>query len=108
MSDADASDSGTLIPDDWVPNQRHRDLADSMNLDVVREASRFRQHATVNRRRLKNWNTGFTNWLNKGAVMAQQRSGVAPVSRMPSRTESNMDVVRRLEAQQAGLLEVTA
>ncbi|MCS6570300.1 hypothetical protein NYQ35_15955 [Curtobacterium flaccumfaciens pv. flaccumfaciens] len=78
LSPADADDGGTLIPDSWQPNQGHRDKAASLRLDVDREAQRFVEHAHRKVRRLRNWNTGFTNWLRKQAEFAQQRQG-APV-----------------------------
>lgn len=82
LSDADASDQGTLIPDDWRPNQTHIDKAKSLHLDVKQEYQRFRAHAERTQRRLKQWNTGFTNWLKQGAVMNQQRQGrPAPTGR---------------------------
>lgn len=76
LSGADAPDKnfGTLIPDDWAPTQKHRDLAVSLRADIGRERDRFIQHAKQKQRRLKNWNAGFTNWLKQGAVMAQQRN----------------------------------
>ena len=74
----DESDDPVLIPDDWRPNQGHIDKAASLHLDVVREYQRFREHAEREHRRLKNWNTGFTNWLRKSAEFAQKRSGSAP------------------------------
>lgn len=75
----DESDDGTLIPDDWRPNQGHIDKAASLRLDVRSEYHRFRDHAERTHRRLKSWNQGFTNWLRKQAEIAQQRQGRAPV-----------------------------
>ena len=74
LSPAKADDDGHLIPSDWAPNQKHRDKAKSLNIDVDRQAERFVEHANRTVRRLKNWNTGFTNWLNKQAVFTQQRA----------------------------------
>lgn len=78
LSAASAPDEGTLIPDNWRPNQRHVDLASSLHLDVEREAVRFTDNAHRKVRRLKNWNSGFTNWLRKQAEFAQQRTGRTP------------------------------
>lgn len=76
LSDADASDrSGSLIPDSWRPNQSHIDKAKSLHLDVKAEYQRFRDFSERKQRRLKNWNTGFTNWLRKAAEFNQQRQG---------------------------------
>lgn len=81
LSDADASDRlGSLIPTDWRPNQSHIDKAASLHLDVKYEYQRFRASAEQKQRRLKNWNTGFTNWLRKAAEFNTQRQGRAPVS----------------------------
>jgi len=87
LSDANASNRGELIPNDWRPNQTHIDKAASLHLDVKREYQRFRQSAETKHRRLKNWNTGFTNWLRKQAEFNQQRQGVAPVTSKPTPTD---------------------
>lgn len=76
LSDAEASDRlGTLIPESWRPNQSHIDKAKSLHLDVKAEYQRFRSSAVSKQRRLKNWNTGFTNWLRKAAEFNTQRQG---------------------------------
>lgn len=75
LSDPIGSD-GVLIPSDWRPNQKHIDLANSLHLDVKVQYQNFRRSAVEKHRRLKNWNTGFTNWLRKQAEFAQQRGGV--------------------------------
>lgn len=101
LSPDESGDLGTLIPDAWRPNQSHIDKAASLRLDVKQEYQRFRRHAEVNRRRQKNWNAAFTNWLRKGAEMAQQRQGVAPmVSGKPmplDRMRSAVDAGRRVQ-----------
>jgi len=83
LSSALAADGGVLIPDDWSPNQKHRDKAKSLNLDVDRESARFIEHANRTVRRLKNWNAGFTNWLKQQAMYAQQRATSAPAGPIP-------------------------
>lgn len=91
LSDAKASDQGELLPPQWRPNQGHIDKARSLHLDVDREQSRFRDNALRTQRRLKNWNTGFTNWLRKAAEFNTQRNG-RPAT--PTR-ESPDDMVAR-------------
>jgi len=75
LSPDESADLGTLIPDDWRPNQSHVDRANSLHLDVRHEYQRFRARSVETHRRLKNWNTGFTNWLRKSAEFNQQRQG---------------------------------
>lgn len=88
LSTDESDDLGTLIPDVWRPTQRHIDKAASLRMDVKQEYQRFRAHAERNHRRQKNWNAAFTNWLQKGAVMAQQQSG-RPVQTFGQRREEN-------------------
>lgn len=101
LSDSRESNSdGTLIPDDWSPNQKHSDHARSLGLDLEYEASRFRAHAQRVNRRGKNWNAGFTNWLKKGAELAQQRQasgGARPVG--ASQRPSAVDKARAYAAE---------
>jgi len=87
LSDADASDHGDLLPPSWRPNQTHIDKAASLHLDVDREQSRFRDNAIRTQRRLKNWNTGFTNWLRKAAEFNTQRQGRPVATGKPSPTD---------------------
>ena len=89
LSPASADDRWVLIPSDWAPAPRHRDKAQSLGLDVDREAARFMENAHQKVRRLKNWNTGFTNWLRKAAEFRQeqQASGrTAPVTPLKRQT----------------------
>lgn len=72
---------GTLLSDSWMPSQKHYDHAVSLGLDPEYQLSRFRDHAARNQRRQKNWGTAFTNWLKKGAEMAQQRQASNPQGR---------------------------
>lgn len=89
LSPASADDEGFLIPSDWAPKSRHRDKAQSLGLDVDRESTRFVENAHQKVRRLKNWDTGFTNWLRKAAEFRQeqQASGrTAPVTPLKRQT----------------------
>lgn len=90
----DALDEGTLLPDGWVPTQKHRDLAASFGANFDRELVRFKDHARRVNRRQKNWNTAFTNWLRKGAEMSQQRAASGGQVSSFSGRPSVMDVGR--------------
>lgn len=101
VSSDESSDAGTLIPDDWRPNQTHIDKAASLHLDVKHEYQRFRRHAEQRHRRLKSWNAGFTNWLRKQAEFAQERQGTKPLSMKPApmdRMRSALDAGERVQA----------
>lgn len=92
-----ARPEGDLIPEDWRPTQKQIDFAASLNLDVSREAQRFIEHARRVHRRQKNWNTAFTNWLRKGAELAQQRGTSPSVPR--ARVDQNLAEYQRLYGQ---------
>ena len=78
LSPDESDDRGSLLQEDWRPNQGHIDKAKSLHLDVGAEYRRFREHAERTQRRQTSWNAAFTNWLRKGAEMAQQRQGRTP------------------------------
>lgn len=96
LSDADASDPGELLPDDWRPTQQHIDKLNALHLDGQRTLERFTAHARRTNRRQKNWNTAFTNWIRKDAEYAQQQGRAATQpSRQASRTVLTPDEMRR-------------
>ncbi|MGN7978230.1 hypothetical protein ACTJJ4_11715 [Microbacterium sp. 22195] len=97
LSPDESDDRGDLIPDDWRPNQGHIDKANSLHLNVQHEYQKFRARAEQTQRRLKNWNTGFTNWLRKAAEFNQQRQGAAPAQpRKQSKAAQNAAEYRRI------------
>ncbi|WP_051070006.1 hypothetical protein [Actinopolyspora halophila] len=55
------------LPDDWTPTDKHHDYARRNELDLDREAFKFRNHAHSKARKLVDWNAGFSNWLAKSA-----------------------------------------
>lgn len=68
----------TPLPDDWQPTSDHRAYAERHQLDVDREADRFRNHAAMNDRRVRNWNAAFRNWLDKAREFAPAKAAVKP------------------------------
>lgn len=82
LSDSSESDrDGELLSETWQPTRRHYDHAVSLGLDPTQQLHAFRAHAARTQRRQRNWNTAFTNWLKKGAEMAQQRQASNPQGR---------------------------
>lgn len=106
LSPDESDDLGTLIPDDWRPNLKHVDKAASLRMDVKNEYQRFRAHAECNHRRQKNWNAAFTNWLQKGAVMAQQRAGSSPQTFARQRQSNALSIVESYRQKEENREEV--
>jgi len=57
--------SKRLLPSDWAPNDKHRDMATSKGVDVTVEAARLRNWAEANDARYVDWDAMFRNWLDK-------------------------------------------
>lgn len=53
------------LPATWEPNDAHRGYAFEHRLNVERETQRFRDHATANDRRARDWDAAFRMWLSK-------------------------------------------
>lgn len=67
------------IPDDWKPNDTHVQMAAKLNLDLAREAMRFRNHAATNERKVRDWDAAFRNWLtNDRATPVAANRGQQP------------------------------
>ena len=63
------------LPDNWEPNDKHREYAAAHRLDVNREAFKFRNHATGSDRRQANWNAAFNTWLARAEEYAAPKRG---------------------------------
>ena len=102
LSSDESDNRGTLIPDEWRPNQKHIDKAASLRLDVKREYQRFRANAEAKHRRQRNWNAAFTNWLRKGAEFNQQRQGQpAPTTFAQQRDANAISLVEQYAKEEA-------
>jgi hypothetical protein len=58
-----ASSDNTHIPSDWLPTDRHRQLATQRGLDADREARRFRAYAKAKGRVIADPDAAFELWL---------------------------------------------
>lgn len=95
----ESNQDGELLPAEWMPSQKHFDHAVSLGLDPKAELARFRDAANRKQRRLKNWNTAFTNWLKKAAEFAQQRQASGQQGfHQPQQRMTAVDKARALAA----------
>lgn len=99
LSDSDESNAdGELLTDAWLPSRKHFDHAVSLGLDPEAQLKTFRAHAARNQRRQKNWGTAFTNWLKKGAELAQQRQASGQQGFQRPQKQSAVDKARQFAA----------
>lgn len=70
------------IPDDWKPNDTHRQKASALGVNVEREAEKFIGHHGAKGTTYKNWDQAFRNWLAKAAEFQERdRRRSAPPER---------------------------
>lgn len=66
----------TQLPDDWKPNDAHRQQAVSMlGVSVEREAEAFRDHAKATGRTMLDWDAAFRTWLRKAQEFRKPQHG---------------------------------
>lgn len=53
------------LPDDWTPNDKHREQATAKGLDADQIAFRFRNWAQSNDARYVDWDATFRNWIDR-------------------------------------------
>lgn len=70
-----AAARASSMPFDWTPTAEHHTRAQDDQLDIEREAVKFRAHAEEKGRTAKNWNAAFTRWLINAAEYAKRDAG---------------------------------
>lgn len=83
------SSRSTSLPGDWKPQVGHEQFCVDNGLDCKIQAERFRLHAEMNDRKMKDWNAAFRMWLSKAAEWAPKNK--------PVQEESVEDLIARLK-----------
>jgi uncharacterized protein YdaU (DUF1376 family) len=65
------------VPDDWMTNIRHAEIANEFGLDLVSEAEAFRDHCLNKPTDWSNYDAAFRNWL-KSPFRQRTPHGKAP------------------------------
>lgn len=68
------------LPDDWMPNGKHREFAASRDVDVDHEADQLRAHALANDRRQADWDAAFRTWLGNARSTLRRATSRGPGS----------------------------
>lgn len=95
------------IPDDWVPNDSHREKARELGIDLDAEAERFRDHAIANGKTFVDWSRGFHTWLNNALKFGTPTTN-RPAKRDSPRTfdqmrhDQNLELWSRVKAEEEG------
>lgn len=53
------------LPDDWIPNAGHHEIAKGLGVSLDTELANFRDHALANGRVQKDWDASFRTWLRR-------------------------------------------
>jgi hypothetical protein len=65
------------LPEDWAPNDTHRNYAQLHDIDLDAEAFKFRNHAAANDRRQADWDASFRTWLGNANEFLPKRAARA-------------------------------
>jgi hypothetical protein len=77
----------TQLPDDWQPNEQHRDYATQERVDLEFQAAKFRDHARANGKTQKDWDATFRNWLRTAVEWRKDSGPVQPARSLQRATE---------------------
>jgi hypothetical protein len=84
----------TSLPEVWMPNDKHREIAKDNGVDILVECVQFIDHALANGKTFKDWDAAFRTWLRNAAkfnrgtqpapkrTVAVVRQEVAPIGGM--------------------------
>jgi hypothetical protein len=67
-----------LMPEDWKPNDAHREQARKRGVSAAFEGERFRNWVKANDRRYVDWDAAFRNWLMKATPTGHARQPPTP------------------------------
>lgn len=94
----------TRIPDDWAPNDSHRQKALEQGIDLDLEVEKFRDHAIANGKTFVDWGRGFHTWLNN-AKRFEPRPGRPhhqPKTFDQIRHDANLDLWQQVKREEEG------
>lgn len=82
VKDAPASSRkrASKMPKSWKPNSNHLERALASDLDLAKQAEKFRAHAEEKGRTAVNWDAAFTRWLMNAAEYAERDRPTQPRS----------------------------
>lgn len=86
----------TKLPKSWKPTPEHLERALAADLDLGKEADKFRAHAAEKGRTAVNWNAAFTRWLMNAEEYARR-------DRTPARSSASPPPVHLIEEPPPGL-----
>ena len=66
------------LPDDWAPNDKHREKAKAKGVSVDHEADKFRTWHTSKDSRFASWDQAFHTWLGNARPTAGVKVGGKP------------------------------
>lgn len=63
---------GSQIPESWVPNEKHREMAAKTSTDVAEQVDNFRDHHKAKGSVMRDWDAAFRTWLRRTAKWAAE------------------------------------
>jgi hypothetical protein len=82
------------FPDDFQPNDNHRQIASSENVNIDTEFIKFKDYCIANGKKYVDWNAGFNNWLRNAGKY--QRNSEATKPKFMTLSERNRQVLESM------------
>ena len=87
------SSRSSSLPGNWQPHVGHEKFCADNGLDCDTQAERFKLHAMMNDRKMKDWDAAFRMWLSKALEWAPKNK--------VQETENVEDLIARLREESA-------
>ena len=62
------------LPDDWAPNEKHRELAANLRVNPAVEQEKFRDYHLAKGMVFRDWDAAFRNWLRNAAEFSNKNT----------------------------------
>lgn len=64
----------TSVPDNFAPNENHKEFASQNNIDLKNETMAFVDYYKAHGKSMVNWSSAFSNWLRKSVSFGKNKN----------------------------------
>jgi DNA-binding transcriptional regulator GbsR (MarR family) len=82
------------LPDEFKPNEHHRDIAMNENVNLDNEFVKFRDYCLANGKKYIDWNAAFNNWLRNAGGYKKTNKQPAKFMTLAERNRAVLESMR--------------
>lgn len=95
LSKKSQSKKASQFPDDFQPNEHHREIAYSEHVNLETEFIKFKDYCLANGKKYVDWGAGFNNWLrNAGKYASEKRKNSGGFKSLAERNKEILESMR--------------